>query len=81
MQKKLLVVMAALWLCGCSAAVKHKPKQAVMTVPPPCVVVDHFYGTCETHKGGGNDCRVHMHVKPTPGCNQYNTENILQVPK
>lgn len=52
-----------------------------MTVPPPCVVVDHFYGTCETHKGGGNDCRVHMHVKPTPGCNQYNTENILQVPK
>lgn len=67
-------------LTACAGNRRVKPGQHVVTMPPECASIDKFYEPCRPAKDGvGYDCHVHMKVKPQRECNQYNTQDILQV--
>ena len=74
----LVAVLEFMALLATTGAAEKKP--LVMSVPPVCVDVDRFYGSCQPSQYGGYDCKVHMKIKPSPECNQYNTQNAIHVP-
>lgn len=74
----LVVVLEFMALMAATGASEKKP--VIISVPPVCIDVDRFYGPCPPSKYGGNDCKVHVKVKPNPDCNQYNTQQAIHVP-
>lgn len=73
------LVALLMTLTACAGAKKVKAGQHVVEMPPHCSVVDKFYKPCPPARGGGFDCHVHVRVKASHECNQYNTRDLLHV--
>ena len=71
-------LMAAFLLSGCAAKAKLKQQVPTVTAPARCIIVDGFIGACLKPKGDpGYICpNVHILIKPTQECNQFNSKTV-----
>jgi hypothetical protein len=78
--KRFLTLGIRVVLC-LAAGVASTAKDKIVSAPPHCLELDRFYKPCPPSKYGGYDCKVHISIKPLPGCVEFDHQRILQVSK